>query len=285
MSDRLGEEVRDAFARMTRTPRPYLSERLKESLWGRPAPVTPIPRRPPTSVGPALNPAPARPFVAPPAVVVAVVLVIALATVALLVGPGGLAHQVGALRAALGSHTPSATTAARPATPGAPASARAQPASPAASASSPEATPAAGTPTTQPAAPAPLPGYSCTAQTGGGSGQATITTARAGAQSGYDRFVVEFSGGVPKFEVQPQDSAGFSQAGLLGSAGLTVTLKNTTSGGGPTDLRPGLRVIREAKVLSNSGGTVQWGIGLAYASCFHSWVLSGPSRLVVDVQY
>jgi len=193
---------------------------------------------------------------------------------------------VGALRAALGSRTPAATTAAKPATSGAPeASAPAQPSPQPASAPSPSTTPAADTPTPEPAAPAPLLGYSCTAQRGGASGQSTTTAARVGAQSGYDRFVVEFSGGVPQFEVRPQDSAAFSRAGLLGSAGLTVTLTNTTQGGGPTDMRPGLRVIQQAKVLSDSAGTVQWGIGLSHASCFHSWVLSGPSRLVVDVQY
>jgi hypothetical protein len=119
---------------------------------------------------------------------------------------------------------------------------------------------------------------------GGASGQSTMTTARGGPQSGYDRFVVQFSGDVPQFEVRPQDSAAFAQAGLLGSAGLTVTLMNTTAGGGPTDLRLGLRMIQEAKILSTSGGTVQWGIGLARVSCFHAFVLPSPSRLVVDVQ-
>jgi len=245
-----------------------------------------MPRRPSTWVGPAVNPFAARPRVAAPAVLVAVVLVIALATVALLVGPGGLAHQVGALRASLGSRTSAATTAARPAASGAPqASAPAQPTPTAAPLPTASATPAADSGTPEPAAPAPLPGYSCTVQRGGGSGQSAVTTARVGAQSGFDRFVVEFSGGVPQFEVRPLDSAAFSRTGVLGSAGLTVTLTSTTLGGGPTDLRPGLRVIQEAKVLSASGGTVQWGIGLSHASCFHSWVLGSPSRLVVDVQY
>lgn len=200
-------------------------------------------------------------------------------------GPDGLVHQVSALRAAVSSQRPavSAVSAARPAY-----TATARP-----SATPVEATPApAATPTPQPAQPqsqlpAPLPGYSCTAQSGGGASQSTVTTARVGPQSGYDRFVVQFSGDVPQYRVSLQDGATFSQAGLLGSAGLSVTLKNTTAGGtytGPSDFRPALRVIQEAKLVSDSGGTVEWTVGLAHATCFHAWVLSGPSRLVVDLQ-
>jgi len=114
-----------------------------------------------------------------------------------------------------------------------------------------------------------------------------MTTARLGAQSGYDRFVVEFGGGVPQFEVRPQDSAAFSQGTLRGSAGLVVRLRNLTGTGygGPRDFRPGLTVIQEARLLSDSGGTAEWGIGLSYASCFHAWILGGPPRLVIDVQH
>jgi hypothetical protein len=285
MSDSLGEEVQQAFAKMTRAPRPYLNERLRESIWGRPAPATLVPPSSTPWVGPILNPAPGRSRKAPRAVLVAVVLVISLATVALLAGPGGLVHQVAALRTALGSRSPTAATAARPATSAAPPASAAPTASAPASEPSANATPAAGNPTSQAGAPAPLPGYSCAGQRGGASGQSTMTTARGGPQSGYDRFVVQFSGDVPQFEVRPQDSAAFAQAGLLGSAGLTVTLMNTTAGGGPTDLRLGLRMIQEAKILSSSGGTVQWGIGLARVSCFHAFILPSPSRLVVDVQF
>lgn len=283
MSDSLGDEVQQAFAKMTRAPRTYLYERLQESIWGRPAPATLVPPRSAPWVGPILNPPPGSSRKAPRAALVAVVLVITLATVALLAGPGGLVHQVAALRTALSSRSPTAATAARPATSGAPPASAAPTASAPASEPSANATPA-GNPTSQAGAPAPLPGYSCAGQRGGASGQSTMTTARGGPQSGYDRFVVQFSGDVPQFEVRPQDSAAFAQAGLLGSAGLTVTLMNTTAGGGPTDLRLGLRMIQEAKILSSSGGTVQWGIGLARASCFHAFVLPSPSRLVVDVQ-
>jgi len=114
-----------------------------------------------------------------------------------------------------------------------------------------------------------------------------MTTARVGAQSGYDRLVIQFSGGVPQFAVRPQDGASFGGVTLQGSAGLVVVLSNTTGAGsysGPTDFQPGLATLREARLLSDGQGTVQWGVGLSHATCFHAWTLSGPSRLVIDIQ-
>src|SRR5215472_5231529 len=285
MTDGLNEEVQQAFAKLTRVPRPHLSERIRESIWGRPAPGTRLPPGVPAWVGPSASPPAAGRRSAPRRVVVAAVLVLAVAAAALLVGPAGLRQRLNAVGAVLSPHRPAPTTAARPAS-----TPVAGEVSPAATASSePTAAPATATPATAPpaAAPAPLPGYSCSAQSGGGGAQSTMTAARAGGQSGFDRFVVEFGGGVPLFEVRPQDSAAFSQGTLRGSAGLVVALKNLTGTGygGPRDFRPGLTVIQEARLLSDSGGTAEWGIGLSYASCFHAWILGGPPRLVIDVQH
>jgi hypothetical protein len=139
------------------------------------------------------------------------------------------------------------------------------------------------------AAPFSLPGYSCAAQSGGG-GPATMTTARAGVQNGFDRFVIQFSGGVPGYEVTPQDSASFAQEGgpvtLAGSAGLAVVLRNATGAGafsGPRDLQPGFAEIKEARLLSDSQGVVEWGIGIGRVACFRAWTLPGPPRLVIDI--
>jgi len=126
-------------------------------------------------------------------------------------------------------------------------------------------------------------------QTGGG-GQSTMSTARVGAQSGYDRFVIQFDGPVPQFEVTLQNSASFPQGGgpvtLQGTAGLQVVLRNASGAGvysGPSDVKPGFAEIQEARLLSDSQGVVQWGVGIAHTACFHAWVLGSPSRLVVDV--
>lgn len=285
MTDGLNEEVQQAFAKLTRVPRPHLSERIRESIWGRPAPGTRLPPGVPAWVGPGVSSPPAGRRAAPRRVLVAAVLVIALAAAALLVGPAGLAQRLTAVRQVFSSHRPAATTASGPAsTPVAPQALPVVSASP-----EPTVAPAASPPPAETPAPAPaaLPGYSCSAQGGGGGAQSTMTAARVGAQGGFDRFVVEFSAGVPQFEVRLQDSAAFGQGTLRGSAGLAVTLKNLTGTvyAGQREFRPGLTVIQEARLLSDSGGTAQWGVGLAYASCFQAWILGGPSRLVIDVQH
>ncbi len=141
---------------------------------------------------------------------------------------------------------------------------------------------------------AALPAFQCAAQTGGGSTGGTVTAVRAGAQSGYDRFVIELSGGVGQYEVRPQASATFTQdpsgapVTLAGSAGLTVTLHGTSSHGtysGPTDLNPaGTATVREARQLGDFEGVVTWGLGVSHPACFRAFTLGGPSRLVVDVR-
>src|SRR5262245_40650032 len=176
MTDGLNEEVQQAFAKLTRVPRPHLSERIRESIWGRPAPGTHLPPGVPAWAGPSVSPPAAGPAgqrSAPRRVLVAVVLVLALAAAALLVGPAGVGRRLTAMGAVFSPQRPAPTTAARPAsTPVAPEVTPAAPAS-----SEPTAAPATATPATAPpaAAPAPLPGYSCSAQSGGGGAQSTMT--------------------------------------------------------------------------------------------------------------
>jgi hypothetical protein len=117
-----------------------------------------------------------------------------------------------------------------------------------------------------------------------------MSTARVGAQSGYDRFVIQFVGPVPQFEVTLQGSPSFTPGGgpvtLQGGAGLHVVLHSASAAGaysGPSDVRPGFPEIQEARLLSDSQGVVEWGVGIAHTACFHAWTLSGPSRLVVDI--
>src|SRR5215813_2339595 len=102
MTDGLNEEVQQAFAKLTRVPRPHLSE----SIWGRPAPGTRLPPGVPAWVGPGVSSPPAGRRAAPRRVLVAAVLVIALAAAALLVGPAGLAQRLTAVRQVFSSHRP-----------------------------------------------------------------------------------------------------------------------------------------------------------------------------------
>jgi len=272
----LDEQIRQAFSALTRPPRPQLTERIRVGLWA--------------GAGRTVPPAPPPPL----AIVVAVLVVVAVVA-ALVVGPAAArtasAFGQGVNAAVARSLSPprSAATSA-PRTPAAtPTPAETPTAAPTATPTpAPTATPA---PTPPPVTPpvATLPGFSCSTQSGGG-GQSTMSTARVGAQSGYDRFVIQFAGPVPQFDVSLQGSPSFSPSGgpvtLQGAAGIVVVLHDATGAGaysGPNDVTPGYPEIREARLLSDSQGVVEWGIGIAHAACFHAWVLTGPSRLVVDI--
>jgi hypothetical protein len=150
--------------------------------------------------------------------------------------------------------------------------------------------------TLSPPAPGPSgtpPGFSCSAQSGG-SGGSGVTGVRAGPQTGYDRFVIQFDGPVPPYQVTPQGNASFVQdpkgtsVTLKGSAGLKVVIHgvaNWTSLPGPAQVQPsGTSVLREARQVGDFEGVVSWGLGLSHASCFHAYTLTGPNRLVIDVQ-
>jgi hypothetical protein len=274
------EQIRQGFTALTRPPRPQLTERIRDSLWSRRAGGRPkaVPMPPPVPV------------------LVAGALVVVLVA-AVLLGPAAVRAATsigrgvnGAVARVLTPPRP-ASTPSRGQSAVAHGSPSARPTVTAAATPAPTPVPTATpTPVPTPTAPvATLPGYSCAAQSGGG-GQATMSTARVGAQSGYDRFVIQFVGPVPQFEVSLQDSASFAQNGgsvtLQGAAGLQVVLHDATGAGvysGPSDVKVGFPEIQEARLLSDAQGEVQWGVGIAHAACFHAWVLPSPSRLVVDV--
>jgi hypothetical protein len=137
-------------------------------------------------------------------------------------------------------------------------------------------TPAPSEPTAAPAPAAGMPGFACSAQSGGGSGPAAVTAVRSGPQKGYDRFVIQFDRPAPQYEVRPQDPSG-----------LLVVVHNASSHGtytGPPDLQPGLPALKHARQVDASADTVQWNLTLSHAACFRAFVLTGPGRLVVDVE-
>ena len=257
----LRDELRDAFDTMSEPAHPALASRIHEEIRGQPAPGAGIPRL--------------------AAVIAAVVAVVAVAGL-VLIGRHALPGQtVPAGQGGLPS--PVATTPAGP-PPGSPGPAIA---------ASPGATSPAPSAGTTP------PGFTCATQTGraaqppGSTGPVPVTDVRAAAQSGVDRFVIQFSGPVPQYEVKPQASTTFTQdpsgfrVTLDGSAGLQVTVHGAQSYGsysGSTDLRPRLSVLREARQVGDFEGVLTWGLGLSHASCFRAYVLTGPSRLVIDVQ-
>ena len=54
--------------------------------------------------------------------------------------------------------------------------------------------------------------------------------------------------------------------------------------GAPTDIEPNLPAIREVAQIGNFERVVSYGVGMATRACFRVLELTGPTRLVIDVQ-
>lgn len=163
--------------------------------------------------------------------------------------------------------------------------------------STPTASPAptATTPTpSASAAEATLPPFQCAAQTGGRPASTPVTPSRVqlGSQTGYDRFVIETNAAVPSWEVTPQSAPNFIQdpsgrpVTLAGTRGILVRVHGAgTQGGGQwAQDMTAAGTIREARELGNFEAVFSWGLGVSGSGCFRAFTLTGPDRLVVDVQ-
>ena len=79
---------------------------------------------------------------------------------------------------------------------------------------------------------------------------------------------------------------------LMGSSGLRIVFHDssghTPSGQqtytGSTDLEPNLPSVRELRQMGDFERVLSWGVGIAGSPCYHVSELSGPTRLVIDVQ-
>ena len=155
---------------------------------------------------------------------------------------------------------------------------------------SPSAAPASS-PQSQPA------GFVCgasTVLTNASTGSALVSTIRTGSHPGYDRLVVEFASGVPgAITITPQQRPTFTNSPrgdavtLGGSAGLKVVMRDAdahTSYGGPVALKPDGSALVEVRRTEDFEGYVGLGLGLAQPSCDRAFMLTSPTRLVIDVQ-
>ena len=164
--------------------------------------------------------------------------------------------------------------------------------------SPPSPIPTQTTPSTGPSPTPSLPaGFQCGRSSKGGSASSgaptgpTVTAVRVGGHTGFDRFVMEFSGPVPTYKVVPQSSPVFTldpkgtKVTLDGTAGVLVTVKpeNWQAYSGPTGMRPGLPFLKQARMVQNFEGTMQWGLGIQGSPCLKVTTLNSPPRLVVDV--
>ena len=144
-----------------------------------------------------------------------------------------------------------------------------------------------------PAAPSAAPGFICADSTGGSVTDSTVVDVSVGQHDGYDRFVIEFGGGVPSYEVtrlqSPTVGSGGGRGGevtLEGNTAVTITMhsvNNWTSYSGPTEFHPQFPYIRQAEQVQNYEGYQTWALGIQGNTCLRILTLASPSRLVVDI--
>src|SRR6266576_4023780 len=139
-----------------------------------------------------------------------------------------------------------------------------------------------------------LGGFTCADKVGGVAGASgTVYDIRIAHHDGYDRLVIGFptTNTMPQYQLNRQATAHFVRDAsgqpvtLSGSGGIRVVLRNADIvNGAPADLKPNLPEIREVAQIGNFERVVSYGIGLATPACVRVLELSGPTRLVIDVQ-
>ena len=145
---------------------------------------------------------------------------------------------------------------------------------------------------TQSASPTPPSGFGLGSASGGSVRGADVTAVRVGSQSGYDRLVIEFSGGVPNYSVTPQTNATFTrspkgdQVTLEGTSGVLIVVHSVTnwsSYSAPTSFQPGYPYLCQALQVENFEGYQQWALGVQGTAYVRVMTTGSPDSLVVDV--
>jgi hypothetical protein len=145
-----------------------------------------------------------------------------------------------------------------------------------------------------PASASDLGPFACADRSGGVAGTtATIYDVRVAHHDGYDRLVIAFptANTMPEYQLTRQATSTFVRDAsgqpvtLDGSAGIRAVLRNADiTPGVPTDFKAQLPAIRQVAQIGNFERVVSYGVGLATPACFRVLELSGPTRLVIDVQ-
>ena len=156
-------------------------------------------------------------------------------------------------------------------------------------------------PSPSPATGSSTPGVVCPDLSGGrDTAQAQITAIRTAHQPGFDRVVFEFGPssvgqyGLPPWAISVATSfTGTSgkPVPVDGNAFLRVRFRNAstvdpttgTQTFTQTDIRPGLPLVREIKLIDDFERVMSWGIGLERLVCAKTTELANPARLVVDL--
>jgi hypothetical protein len=156
------------------------------------------------------------------------------------------------------------------------------------------------------AQPAPAAAAACSPASGTLGGLQVLQHVTATAESGNDRIVFEFatlpappgvgatstvSAGTPPFS----EGASGKPLAVGGQSFVKVSFHNAYLQDpvnvparavytGPQDLKPGLPLLTEAVVSDAFEGSLTWILGLQQKGCWRVTQLTGPVRLVVDLQ-
>jgi len=124
---------------------------------------------------------------------------------------------------------------------------------------------------------------------------AFVSDLRTGTHGTYDRITVEFANGVPH-DVQvgaPSSGSSFTTSPkgdtvtLKGDHGILVVIHGAdlhTSYSGSVDIVTGYATLAEVRRVEDFEGVVQLGLGVNGGGCYRAFWLTGPDRLVIDVQ-
>ena len=146
-----------------------------------------------------------------------------------------------------------------------------------------------------------LPAFVCDLPiTGAASiGLAHLADVRVGTHPGYDRIVFEFiEDGTPEFRIEvaeppfTRDPSDMPMA-VNGSAFLQIILNGGTKVGddgsptytGPTEFGPGFDQLVDLIERGDFEAINNWYVGMAGEGCLRAFVLSDPSRIVIDLEH
>lgn len=130
------------------------------------------------------------------------------------------------------------------------------------------------------------------------TGKSQLTDARVGGHDGFDRVVFEFQGkGVPAYTLEylkkplTHCSSG-EEVKVSGGAVLSVRFSSSAAHAEDgssliksRDFSPGLSIIKQATLLCDFEGSVQWVLGVGAAHPYRVMVYQDPARLVVDIKH
>lgn len=120
-----------------------------------------------------------------------------------------------------------------------------------------------------------------------------VTDVRVGTHAGYDRIVVEFAGtGTPGFDLATTtppfnaDASGLPLT-VAGTDFLKLLFVSATAAGswsGPSTFSPGYPKLHSLVAGGDFEGHFTWFVGLNGPACYQVSELSGPTRIVIDLQ-